>query len=1138
MTVTARTRARPRAGARPAAPIFFDMTGRRWRRIRGWAGLAVVAVAALAAGFATVAARPLWAAPLHQAAGYPAHLVGQGEPGSVPVIGGEGSDALIRVDLVQREAGRVYLADPFSGKVIRAATADEADRIGTSPYALEWYGHPAPRQLVLTFDDGPDPVNTPQILDLLSRERVPATFFVTGQNAVRYPALVNREIAEGHVVGNHTLTHSGLGHGSILDRADVVWDDRIIRATAGYGTRLFRLPYGDPDDNVTAVLRAQQLGYLVVDYDVDTGDWQYAPGDEIPLPALDGRGHVVLMHDGGGDRAATIGLLSELIARAKAAGYTFATAAPLVPAGYQPGPAAPAAADHFARYAAWTALALPAVAIGWLFWAGAGSLAVMSLLYVTLAMVSWLRQRRTQCVRPPPGEIWVTVALPCYNEEKVVAKTLTALARSSYQRFEVIAVDDGSTDGTWGVLTAFASVWPRLRVFRQLPNRGKAAALNLAIAQARGWIVVTLDGDTIFEPQTIGRLARHFTDPRVGVVAGQVKVGNRRNLLTAWQSLEYMSGICVTRMAEGLVGAIAIAPGACAAWRKRAIVEAGGYSAQTLAEDCDLTLSIQRLGYQVRQDIEAVAWTEAPMTLLALARQRLRWTFGNLQAFRKHRGMMLRPRYGVLGMVVLPYALLSVIVPLAFMPLTYIAAGLSIASGRWQSVALFAVFVAGVHLVISIVAVKMVGERLWHLLVVPVYRLIYEPLRGYVLYRSLLMAAKGRAVGWYRPARTGTVLPAVPGDDPGEGVGLLSDAAAPVGRCPRRAGPVAVHRPEREPGELVRPRVAQHGLEVGRRDDLARVGPAVHRGDAHALVGEPGRLAVGAHQVGPERLGGLHGGRGHVRHARGEVERHDRPRVHPQPGRGRPPDQIAPGRVRTGRLGADGDGDPQPRIAVAEQDERVHQALADRGAADLGVLHVQVDGAQPVGGDHLPVGAGQRRGRGACEAELAAAHAAERHGDLAAGRADGADRRAGGAPGQPAAAAVPYRVAAPVGDDERQREAADPGRRHHLGGVPGLGGGRGVVEIEVRCRPRPARGRGRGRGVPAALAGAPGREERDDGGRRARGAAPPDPAPSPQHRSIIGRPAAAGKSRTSGRRESRVRAFPLSQRAARVPVYS
>lgn len=201
---------------------------------------------------------------LSGAAGEPAR------PGTVPVIGGEGNDALVRVDLVRRQAGHFYLTDPFSGRVLRAATAAEADKIGGWPYALEWYGHPADRQLVLTFDDGPDSRDTPQILAILAGERVPATFFVVGANAVRHPGLIGREIRQGSAVGNHTLTHSGFGHGNVLDREDLVGADRIIRATEGYGTRLFRIPYGDPDDNVLAVLRAQQLGYTVVDYDTDT----------------------------------------------------------------------------------------------------------------------------------------------------------------------------------------------------------------------------------------------------------------------------------------------------------------------------------------------------------------------------------------------------------------------------------------------------------------------------------------------------------------------------------------------------------------------------------------------------------------------------------------------------------------------------------------------------------------------------------------------------------------------------------------------------------------------------------------------------------------------------------------------------
>lgn len=755
--MAARTGLEYAAHGNRVVPVFFDASGKRWHRILTACALVLLPAIAAISILTVSALRPVWAVPEHSSSGYPAQLLSESGARTAPVIGGEGTDALVRVDLVSRRGGVTYLADPFSGRVIRAATAAEASAIGGHPYAIEWYGHPAARQLVLTFDDGPDPQNTPQILDILSRAHVPATFFAVGQNVARYPAIVTREISEGHVVGNHTLTHADPGHGPLLDREEIIGNERIIRSAAGYDTRFFRIPYSDPDDNPLAILQAQQLGYTVVDLDLDSHDWQYKPGQTVPLPKLDGKGHVVLLHDGGANHAATINLLPRLIAEAKADGYTFTTITSLVSSQYAPTHVTPSAADRFTYYSVWTVMVLPAKLINWLFWFGLGSLTFMSLSYVVLAVVNSRRQNRRAWPEISRPSIPVTIALPAYNEEKVIFKTLAALSRTRYQDFEVLAVDDGSSDGTWGILTDFASVWPRLRIHRQEVNQGKAAALNYAVAHARGEVVVTLDGDTLFEPETVGMLARHFADRRVGAVAGQIKVGNRRNLLTAWQSLEYISGVCVTRMAEALVGAITIAPGACAAWRKRVVVEAGGYSRRTLAEDCDLTLTIQQLGYKVELDNQAVAWTEAPMTVRSLAKQRLRWTFGVLQAFRTHSRMVLRPRYGALGLVAMPYALLSVAIPLVFMPLTYVVAGLAVASGSWQPVAEFAAFVAAVQLIMAVVAVRMVRERPWHLLIVPIYRLIYEPLRAYVLYRSLLIVVKGKALGWFRPPRTNTV---------------------------------------------------------------------------------------------------------------------------------------------------------------------------------------------------------------------------------------------------------------------------------------------------------------------------------------------------------------------------------------------
>ncbi len=243
-----------------------------------------------------------------------------------------------------------------------------------------------------------------------------------------------------------------------------------------------------------------------------------------------------------------------------------------------------------------------------------------------------------------------------------------------------------------------------------------------------------------------------------------MKVGNRRNLLTAWQSLEYLTGICVSPVAEGQLHAIMIAPGACAAWRRDVVLAAGGWPGDTLAEDCDLTLAIHRIGYRVEQENGAVAWTEAPLSVRALVRQRIRWTYGNLQAYRKHRDMVFRARFGWLGLLVMPVALDSLLVPLLFLPLTYVLAALSLAGGNWRSIVLFTAFVTGVQLVMSIMAVATAHERRAHLLVVPVYRLIWEPLRFFVLYASVYKALKGRAAGWYRPRRTGTVRP--PGAQP------------------------------------------------------------------------------------------------------------------------------------------------------------------------------------------------------------------------------------------------------------------------------------------------------------------------------------------------------------------------------------
>ena len=232
----------------------------------------------------------------------------------------------------------VELVDPITGEFIRYATEEESAEIGDSPYAIDHSGQVPDHTLILTFDDGPSAIYTDMILNVLGREHVPATFFVMGERVLKNPEVLRRIVREGHMVGNHTWSHLDFDtQTDFRNQEELVATDHVIRAEANYASPLFRIPMGDPDNNPVAQLQSQQLGYLQVDFDLDTNDWRHPPGEEVPVPSLDGRGHVVLMHDAGGQtRAGTVALLEKLIHDAKAQGYTFTTLAPILPPQYIP----------------------------------------------------------------------------------------------------------------------------------------------------------------------------------------------------------------------------------------------------------------------------------------------------------------------------------------------------------------------------------------------------------------------------------------------------------------------------------------------------------------------------------------------------------------------------------------------------------------------------------------------------------------------------------------------------------------------------------------------------------------------------------------------------------------------------------
>ncbi|HKF87784.1 MAG TPA: glycosyltransferase [Propionibacteriaceae bacterium] len=748
--------------------IFVDPTGRRWHKVRILTGLLVVLL-----GVGLVIAIPHLAdAPAlsstRQSPGPPVTSETTGK--QLPVVG---QGPLVRVLHIRRDAGQLFGIDPFSNRLESTFTAAEEQRIGESDYVIQRFGYAAKAQrtISLTFDDGPDRKWTPELLDLLSAEHVPATFFATGTMIAQNPEIFRREVREGHAVANHSLTHVDVS--SAADwraRFELTLTDHVIQAVTGKKVGFFRAPYQGDDERsirmaIEGLLRAQQYGYLVASHDYDSEDWRYASGEltgEMPLPTLTGQNVTVLLHDGGGTkREVTLDYVARLIAYAKAEGYTFQTMPQVQPwledrvADVQP--------------TIWDKLILRLVQV-WFVWPNALIRALFVLAVTSVVLIGLIncllavkrRRHRDNMVWPSARDLGlpVSVVLAAYNEERVIARTLASVLGSRYPLVEVIAVNDGSTDGTAQEIRRISQRDPRVRLIDQA-NAGKAAALNAGLRQAVSEIIVTLDADTTLTPATIGNLVRHFAadkSNRLGAVAGVVRVGNRkRNLLTRWQALEYLTQIGVERAAQDALGAISIVPGACAAWRKTAILDVGGYTHATLAEDCDLSLSLHRAGWRITQDDEALAYTEAPETTDMLLDQRVRWTFGTLQAIYKHQGMLFRARYGYLGWYVLPHYLMSIATPLLFLP--FIAfMGIRTAQQQGMDVVLgyFALFLVA-HLAVTAVGIVVMREPWRHLLIVPVYRLVYEPLRAYLLYTALYMAVRGVRAGWNKVARTGTL---------------------------------------------------------------------------------------------------------------------------------------------------------------------------------------------------------------------------------------------------------------------------------------------------------------------------------------------------------------------------------------------
>ncbi|MFB3815288.1 MAG: glycosyltransferase [Terriglobales bacterium] len=713
-------------------------------------------------------------------------------PGQDVALEGQGDI----VSITQRPSNgeRTVTLDAASGLIM-----DESFNSLPIPYQLTEYGGHG-KQVAITFDDGPDPKWTPQILDVLKAKHAKATFFLIGVQADKYSSITRRIYAEGHEIGNHTWTHPDISNISRRYMGvELNLTERFFASELGIKTLLFRPPYSiDQEPNTADEVRpleiTQGLGYLTVGDKIDPNDWRANPrptAEEIvanvlkgPLPpcAPDNQkcGSIILLHDGGGDRRETVRALPLLIDALRVRGYEIVpvaqligkTASDVMPP-IPPNERWPARLDWFGFWI------YPVIysAIVVIFFVGDALMSARLLLVGVAAVYNRLRPRgpeptATAHFKPP-----VAVLIPAYNEEKVIERTVRAVLRSAYRPLRVIVIDDGSADDTLAVARrAFAREIAAGTVsVLTKPNSGKAAALNFGLQHVTEEIFVGIDADTVIHPQAISLLVPHFVDPEVAAMAGNAKVGNRVNLWTRWQALEYITSQNFERRALDCFGAVSVVPGAIGAWRTAAVREGGGYHYDTVAEDADLTVALLRAGYRVHYEDRALAYTEAPSTANGLMRQRFRWSFGILQSLWKHRHVV--KRRGVLGWIAFPNILIfQIMLPLVspFIDLMFVAGIINYAIDRHfhpttadfaslkKLVAFFATFLI-IDFIASAIAFALERrgadrrESVWLLGHVWLQRFAYRQLFSIVILKTLKRAIEGKPFAWDKLERTATV---------------------------------------------------------------------------------------------------------------------------------------------------------------------------------------------------------------------------------------------------------------------------------------------------------------------------------------------------------------------------------------------
>ncbi len=704
----------------------------------------------------------------------------------------EGTGEILRIQSRPAPGERKITVDRRNDLV-----SDEIFQTLPMPYVVDMYGGTQRKEVAITFDDGPDPEWTPKILDILKQNGVKATFFLIGGQVEKFPGVAKRIFNEGHEIGNHTFTHPDIS--SISKRyfeVELNLTERIFESKMGVKPVLMRPPYAideapDTADQVRPLEVAQDLGYIAVGEKIDPNDWRDNPrrtGQEIAddvlanLPPCAPKnlrcGNIILLHDGGGDRSQTVIALGLILDGLKQRGYQVVPVSELM--GKTRADVMPPITTN-ERWAAWidslnfSLFGLLQSFIIFVFFVG--DILMTGRLVLVGVLAIYDRFHRRNVVADPNYRPAVAVLVPAYNEEKVIERTVTSVLESDYKNLRVIVIDDGSSDATLEVTrTAFAKEIAEGRVtVLTKPNAGKADALDFGLEGVTEELFVGIDADTIIAPDAISRLVPHFSNPKVGAIAGNAKVGNRVNLWTRWQALEYITSQNFERRALNTLNSVSVVPGAIGAWRTAAVREVGGYHHDTVAEDADLTMALLQAGYWVNYEDRALAYTEAPTTANGLMRQRFRWSFGIMQAVWKH--IEAVKQKGALGWVAIPNMIIfQILLPLVspFIDIMFVVGAVSYFVDKYRHpesanpadfhklVVYFALFMV-IDFIASTIAFTLErqqpgGKRDFLLLGhVWLQRFAYRQLFSLVLIKTLKRAMEGGRFAWDKLERTASV---------------------------------------------------------------------------------------------------------------------------------------------------------------------------------------------------------------------------------------------------------------------------------------------------------------------------------------------------------------------------------------------